>query len=139
MLAEADALLAAARAHMESYAIHQYLAGVFEVIAGANRYFANSEPWRLAKSDPARMRLVLYVTIETLRIAAILLQPVMPEAMGRLLDLLAVPPEARDFSALGDAGELGGLTGGHRLRPGAALPSPAPIFPRHVEPETEAP
>jgi methionyl-tRNA synthetase len=85
------------------------------------------------------MRLVLYVTIETLRIAAILLQPVLPEAMARLLDLLAIPPEARYFSALGDAREFGRLIASHRLKPGVALPSPAPIFPRVVEPETEAP
>jgi methionyl-tRNA synthetase len=139
LLAEADALCGAARAHMESFAIHLYLGAVFEVIAKANRYFANNEPWRLAKSDPARMRLVLYVTIETLRIAAILLQPVLPDAMGRLLDLLAVPPEARDFSALGEVREADGLTANHRLKPGVALPSPAPIFPRVVEPEIEAP
>ena len=37
------------------------------------------------------MRVVLFATIEVLRIAAILLQPVMPAAMGKLLDLLAVP------------------------------------------------
>ena len=56
------------------------------------------------RAIPARMGLVLYVTIETLRIAAILLQPAMPASMGALLDLLGVPPEARTFAAL-DAGE----------------------------------
>ena len=50
------------------------------------------------KTDPARMRVVLYVTIETLRVAAILLQPVMPASMGKLLDLLGVAPEARTFA-----------------------------------------
>ncbi len=54
-----------------------------------NRYFASREPWRLAKTDPGEMRVVLFATIEVLRIAAILLQPVMPAAMGKLLDLLA--------------------------------------------------
>ena len=44
---------------------------------------------------------MLYVTIETLRIAAILLQPVHAGAMGKLLDLLGVdPPSARNFAAL---------------------------------------
>ena len=97
MLARADALLGEARRHMESFLIHLYVGAVFDVVAEANRYFANAEPWKLAKSDPARMRLVLYVTIETLRIAAILLQPVMPASMGKLLDLLAVPADARDL------------------------------------------
>ena len=89
-----------------AFALHLYIGAVFEVVSEANRYFANAEPWKLAKSDPARMGLVLYVTIETLRIAAILLQPAMPASMGGLLDLLGVPPEARTFAAL-DAGERG--------------------------------
>ena len=138
LLAQADALIAAARANMKVYGIHLYLGAVFEVVAKANRYFANSEPWKLAKSDPAQMRLVLYVTIETLRIAGILLQPVLPAAMAKLLDLLAISHEARDFAALDVKGEAGRLDAAHRLKPGAALPPPAPVFPRYVEPEAEA-
>jgi methionyl-tRNA synthetase len=135
MLARADALIGEARRHMESFALHLYIGAVFEVVSEANRYFANAEPWRLAKSDPARMGLVLYVTIETLRIAAILLQPAMPGSMGALLDLLGVPPEARTFAAL-DVGERAGrLYAPHRLEPGRALPAPTPVFPRYVEAE----
>jgi methionyl-tRNA synthetase len=135
MLARADALLGEARRHMQSFALNLYIGAVFEVVSEANRYFANAEPWKLAKSDPARGGLVLYVTIETLRIAAILLQPAMPASMGGLLDLLGVPPEARTFAML-DAGEKAGqLDAPHRLEPGRALPPPAPIFPRYVEPE----
>jgi methionyl-tRNA synthetase len=81
------------------------------------------------------MALVLYVTFETLRIAAILLQPAMPGSMGGLLDLLGVPPEARTFAAV-DAGEgTGRLDAPHRLEPGRALPHPKPVFPRYVEAE----
>jgi methionyl-tRNA synthetase len=133
MLARADALVGEARRHMQSFALHLYIGAVFEAVSEANRYFANAEPWRLAKTDPARMGLVLYVTLETLRIAAILLQPVMPGSMGALLDLLAVTPAARAFSAV-DAGALAGrLDAAHRLEPGRALPAPAPVFPRYVE------
>jgi methionyl-tRNA synthetase len=126
MLAQADSMAGAARAHMAAYAIHSYLGAVFDVVASANRYFAASEPWKLAKTDHSRMKSVLSTTIEVLRNVAILLQPVMPGAMGRLLDCLAVAPEARSFAALGASG---------RLAPGTPLPAPAPLFPRYVEPE----
>ena len=99
---------------MKTFALHLYLGAVFDVVAKANRYFANNEPWKLAKSDPARMRLVLYMTIETLRIAAILLQPVMPAAMGKLLDLLGVAADERDFAALDE----GATPGASRPRAG---------------------
>jgi methionyl-tRNA synthetase len=135
MLARADALVGEARRHMQSFALHLYIGAVFEVVSEANRYFANAEPWRLARSDPARMGLVLYVTVETLRIAAILLQPAMPGSMGALLDLLGVQPEARTFAALDARERVGRLDASHRLEPGRALPRPKPVFPRYVEPE----
>jgi methionyl-tRNA synthetase len=136
VIATADGLINAARRHMTTFSIHLYLAAAFDLIAKVNRYFAAQEPWRLAKSDPARMQLVLYVTVETLRVAAILLQPVMPSAMAKLLDLLAVAPARRSFAAIDENGA--GLSGAHRLTPGAPLPPPSPIFPRFIETEAAA-
>jgi methionyl-tRNA synthetase len=120
---------------MATFQIHAFVVAVFEVVAETNRYFANAEPCKLAKTDPARMRRVLYVTIETLRTIAILLQPIMPGSMAKLLDLLAVPAEARTFAALDTGEAAGALTAPNRLEPGRALPPPAAIFPRYVEPE----
>jgi len=134
MLARADALVGAARAHMKDFALHAYLGGVFEVVAAANRYFANNEPWKLGKTDPARMRLVLFTTIEILRVAGILLQPAMPAAMGKLLDLLGVDEGRRAFAELDAGGQAGRYEAPHRLHVGAALPAPSPVFPRYVEP-----
>ncbi|MCR4521691.1 MULTISPECIES: methionine--tRNA ligase [Bosea] len=128
MLAMADAALARAREAMKDFALHTVLADLWALIAEANRYFANNEPWRLTKTDPSRRDTILYVTIEVLREVAILVQPVMPVAAGRLLDLLGVAPEARSFAALGAE---------HRLVSGAALPAPSAIFPRYVEPEDD--
>lgn len=126
MLAQADGLLGKTRAAMQDFALHVVLADIWAVVAEANRYFANNEPWKLSKSDPARRDTVLYVTIETIRQVAILTQPVMPQSMARLLDLLAVPADARDFASLGETG---------RLSAGTVLPAPSAIFPRYVEPE----
>ncbi|WP_293799339.1 methionine--tRNA ligase, partial [uncultured Bosea sp.] len=126
MLAMADAALAKARDAMKDFALHTVLADLWALIAEANRYFANNEPWRLTKTDPARRDTILYVTIEVLREVAILVQPVMPEAAGKLLDLLGVAQKDRSFAALGSD---------HRLVSGSSLPAPSAIFPRYVEPE----
>ena len=56
MLASADGLLAAARGPMRSFQLSLYIGAVMEGVGAANRYFAQAEPWRLAKSDPDRMR-----------------------------------------------------------------------------------
>ena len=92
LLAAARALPEKARAAMRGFALHTVLADIWAVVADANRYFASQEPWVLRKQDPARMGTVLYVTAELLRIVGILVQPFVPTAAARLLDLLAVAP-----------------------------------------------
>ena len=129
ILAEADALLDGARAALAGFALHDYLAQAWRVVGAANRYFTAEEPWIKRKTDPERMATVLYVTAEVLREVAVLVQPVMPAAMARLLDFLGAEAGARSFAFLGPEG---------RLRAGAALPPPAVIFPRYVEAETPA-
>lgn len=126
MLAEADALLESGRAAMTQFAPHDYLGQAWRVVGAANRYFTAEEPWIKRKTDPARMATVLYVTAEVLREVALLVQPVMPTAMSKLLDLLGIDGGARSFGEFGPE---------HRLVPGTALPPPSVIFPRYVEAE----
>ena len=126
ILASADAMIAGCREAMKTQQLHQVLNQVWAVVADANRYFAGEAPWALAKSDPARQGTVLYVTAEVIRQVAILAQPFMPESSGKLLDLLGVPVDERDFAKLG---------GGHRLKAGTTLPALSAVFPRYVEPE----
>jgi methionyl-tRNA synthetase len=125
ILAAADAMIGKAREAMKTWQLHQVLNIMWAVVADANRYFAAEAPWALAKTDPVRQGTVLHTTAEVIRQVAILAQPFMPQAAGRLLDLIAVPADRRDFAALGEGGRLAG---------GAALPAPAAVFPRYVEP-----
>ncbi len=81
-------------------ALHQALAAIFGVVAEANRYFAGQEPWALKKTDPARMETVLYVTAEVIRRIGILCQPFIPGSAEKLLDILAVPADERNFTDL---------------------------------------
>src|SRR3569623_1531348 len=88
---------------MTTQQIHVALNAIWAGVAEANRYFACEAPWALAKTDPARQKTVLYVTAEVVRQIAILAQPVMPDAMAKMLDSLAIPAEERNFAALGSA------------------------------------
>lgn len=126
ILAAADCMISRAREHMKTQQLHQVLNTVWAVVADANRYFAGEAPWALAKTDPAKQGTVLYVTAEVIRQVAILSQPFMPASAAKLLDLLGVPENERGFERLGDK---------HRLAAGTALPAPAAVFPRYVEPE----
>ncbi|MDK4702291.1 methionine--tRNA ligase [Rhizobium sp. CNPSo 4062] len=128
LLAQADALHASTREDMGKQLIHRTLASIIAVVSETDRYFASQEPWALKKTDPARMATVLYVTADVVRQIGILLQPFMPESSGKLLDLIAIPADKRDFAALGEAG---------RLVAGTPLEAPKPVFPRYVAPTVE--
>lgn len=121
IMTSALALLQLCREAMATQQIHATLIAIWKVISDANGYFAAAEPWKLAKSDPVRMGTVLYVTAELLRVFGILAQPAMPDAAGRLLDMLAIPANARSFSS---------LTAKSRIVPGTPLPVPHAIFPK---------
>jgi methionyl-tRNA synthetase len=122
--------LATARRAMAEQAIHQALAAIFGVVAEANRYFAGEAPWALKKTDPERMETVLWTTAETVRRVAILCQPFIPGSAEKLLDLLAVPADSREFRH---------VAADRALVAGTALPAPQPVFPRYVgEPEAGA-
>jgi methionyl-tRNA synthetase len=129
LLALTDALPEKVRGLMGELALHTVLAEIWAVVAEANRYFAGQEPWRLRKSDPARMNAVLYTTLEALRAFGILVQPFVPTAASKLLDLLAVPGDRRSLADVGEGG---------RLVRGTALPAPVPVFPRFERPDAPA-
>ena len=124
LLALADGLLERVRTAFDTQAMHVGLEAIWLMLGAANRYFSAAEPWVLRKSsspdDQARFQTVLYVTLEVVRIAALLIQPVMPASAAKLLDLLGQPADQRDFTAVGV-----------RLAPGTALPEPTGVFPRY--------
>ena len=88
LLAAAKDSLFQARAHVNT----QNLKGMCEVIINVaklgNKYIDVQAPWTLRKTDEARMRTVLYVLAETLRITAVLLLPVMEQSCTNMLDQL---------------------------------------------------
>src|SRR6201988_5005910 len=118
LLEAADALLERVSGHYDAPAMHLALEAIWSVLGAANKYFSAQEPWVLRKTDEERFRTVLYTTRETVRIATLLSQPVMPESTGKLLDLLGQAEDQRGFAAIGT-----------RLAPGTALPAPGGVFP----------
>ena len=124
LLNSVDLLLTDVRRHIDDQAFHEALRVIWQVISQANRYVDSVAPWALKKTDPKRMAEVLAVLAETIRKIAILIQPVMPESAGKILDQLGVDPKQRDFSF---------LVGTARLASGQGIAQPEPVFPRFVD------
>ena len=97
-----------------------------ERLSATNQYFADQAPWALRKTAPARADTVLYHTAEAIRRLAIMLQWVIPESCGKMLDMLAQPKDARSFGHIDN-----------RIMEGLAIPAPKAVFPRLEMPTTD--
>ncbi|MCQ9367474.1 methionine--tRNA ligase [Brevibacterium sp. 91QC2O2] len=140
LLDQAAAAHEAARGFVATQELNRYVEVLWKVLEEANRYFSAQEPWKFKKTDPARMATVLYTTIEVVRQVSILVQPVMPESAGKVLDLLGVP-------AVGSAGGRDDNEATHvrsfaalatPLAAGVELPKPTGVFPRYEAPKDDA-
>ncbi len=107
---------------MSSHSMHLALSAIFSIVADANRYFANEQPWSLRKNDRERFSTVLYITVEILRRIGIMLLPFIPQSAAKLLDSLAVAEADRSLYHISHA----------KIQEGIDLPPPEPIFPRYV-------
>jgi len=103
---------------------HSYINDISRTSTSCNAYIDLMAPWKLKKENPQYMELVLYVLSETIRKIAILLQPIIPSSASKILDLLAVPSNQRNFEHLDKQ---------FALIPGTVLPPPEPVFPRFLE------
>jgi methionyl-tRNA synthetase len=75
------------RSSMEDLALHDAAASAFNVVDAANEFIAETTPWTLAKAAGNAVRLdeVLFEVAEAIRIAAVLLRPIMPASAAEIL------------------------------------------------------
>ncbi len=99
LAARAAAVVGAYRKAMEALAIHQGAAAAFDLIDATNEYIAEVQPWSVAKdaSRAAELDQQLFDIAEAVRIAAVLLLPVMP---GSAAEVLRRVGETRDATML---------------------------------------
>jgi methionyl-tRNA synthetase len=109
-------------AHMLALQLQPALAAVWEIVGRANQYLVEKEPWKLAKDPSRREELagILYAGAETLRILAIMIQPIMPAAAARLWGQLGLSGQPGD-RRLPDAVAWGGLPLGTETTKGESL------------------
>ena len=94
-------LSTAANIAMERSNPREALSHIMAMISHVNKYFQESEPWKLADSqdpdDQLALKQIIYSSADEVRVAAIMLQPFMPEKMKTALDMLGVRDDARQW------------------------------------------
>ena len=82
-----------------------------------NKYIADSEPWKVMKTDPERVKTVIYISLQLTANLAIAFEPFLPFSSERLRTMIDMP----EFS-WEDLGKT------DLLAPGKRLPKPELLF-----------
>ena len=91
---------------MDELRVQDSLDEIFTLLKRSNKYIDETMPWKLAQDENQHQRLktVLYNLLEAIRIAAILLEPYLPETAVKILDQLNT--KQRSYDTLSSFGQL---------------------------------
>jgi methionyl-tRNA synthetase len=115
-----DSAIGGVLRQFEGFQLALALQETWDLIRAVNQYIVKREPWTLAKKPEQRKTLeaTLYHAADALRVTAALIDPVMPDAAGRIRRMLGIPQE-----------HWSGLTAA-TLAAGTRLGTIEPLFPR---------
>jgi len=85
---------------MKNQNLNSYLKSVINVSFLTNKYINDEEPWKLKKTNIARMNSVLHLALDQIAKISILLNPIVPLASTKVLDALNIKTELRNLSFL---------------------------------------
>ncbi len=73
---------------IENYRFREALAELMNLARVGNKYLADTEPWKLIKTDAERVKTILYISIEITAYLAALMEPFMPFTAAKLCKML---------------------------------------------------
>ena len=121
LIALAEGTPSRVKKHMDELQFSVALQDIWQLIGECNRYIDQNMPWVLAKTEEGRERLktVMYVLCECIRIVAILIAPTMPRTPARIFEQLGVSDPA--LCSFESTSRFGVLPAGGRVQKGEAL------------------
>ena len=75
---------------MNNQNLNEYLKKVVSFSFDANKYFNDSEPWALKKTDPKKMNLVLFTITQQIKNISILLNPIIPNSTVKVFKTMNI-------------------------------------------------
>lgn len=111
---------------LESYRFREALREAMNLARLGNKYLADSEPWKLVKTDPERVKTIMNISLQITANLTIILQPFLPFSMETLRKWISTGLRKWD-----DAGKDDLLPAGHRIG------EPGLLFEKIEDPEIE--
>ncbi len=75
---------------MDNQNLNDYIKMVISFSFDANKYFNDSEPWSLKKTNPERMKTIIFTISEQIKNISILLNPIIPLATNKVLKAMNI-------------------------------------------------
>ncbi|KAJ1522223.1 hypothetical protein ONE63_002531 [Megalurothrips usitatus] len=110
LLSAVESLPGIVKEHFESCNFYLGIIEILKVIDFANQFFTQMAPWKFSKEElgSGRQNSILHVTMESLRISGIALQPIIPSLASTLLSRLGIPKDQRMWRDIEKASWCGG-------------------------------
>lgn len=87
-LAEIDRAINAISENLDSFKFREALREAMNIARAGNKYLADSEPWKLIKTDPERVKTILNVAIQICATIAVVFEPFLPFMSEKLCRML---------------------------------------------------
>jgi methionyl-tRNA synthetase len=114
-------------ASIENYRFREALTEVMNVARLGNKYLAETEPWKVFKTDQDRVRTILNISLQIVASLEVLIEPFLPFTSDKLKDMLNYGGHLWE-----DAGKMNLLTVDH------LLDTPALLFDKIEDAEVQA-
>jgi methionyl-tRNA synthetase len=102
--------------NLEAFRFRQALAEAMNLARLGNKYLADTEPWKVVKTDPERVKTIMYVSLQITANLAILLEPFLPFSMDKLRGWLGIDGLSWDAAGRSDL-----LPPGHTVSSGELM------------------
>ena len=96
---ELSGIKASLESNIESYRFREALKDAMNFARIGNKYLADTEPWKVVKTDPERVKTILNIALQITANVAVAIEPFMPFSAAKILAMLAV--EKMDWESLG--------------------------------------
>lgn len=102
VLEEVRNAVAATSADIENFKFREALRQAMNVARAGNKYLADTEPWKLWKTDPARVATILNVSLQICATLAVVCEPFMPFMSDKLKAMLGLGELTWDMAGRDD-------------------------------------
>ena len=87
---EVAAVKASLESNIEHYHFREALKDAMNIARIGNKYLADTEPWKVVKTDPQRVGTILNIALQITANTAIAIEPFMPFSAAKILKMLSV-------------------------------------------------